>query len=119
MEEIDVNTYLFKENLFDLFKEQLKKDFEGAGANSDFTGDLPRDLEALKLVLLHELKIISNNSSTLIASLLYRIDISEIQIRNYQLKNSSLSFEEVLAELIIKRILQKVILKKTYSTKNG
>ena len=119
MEELDVNNYLFKENLFDLFTAQLKKDFEGAGANTDFTDNLPRAFETLTFVLVQELKKISTSSSTLIASLLYRIDISEIQIRSYQLKNSSLSFEEVLAELIIKRILQKVILKRTYSAKNG
>ena len=119
MEELDVNNYLFKENLFDLFTAQLKKDFEGAGVNADFTESLPRAFETLTFVLVEELKKISNNSSTLISSLLYRIDISEIQIRNYQLKNPKLDFEQTLAELIIKRILQKVILKRTYSAKNG
>jgi hypothetical protein len=115
MEDLDVNNYLITQNLFDLFKAQLKKDFEGAGVNSDFTENLPQEFEALKASMVTQMNLILKSSSSLLSSLLYRIDISETQIHNYQIKNSTLSFEESLAELIIKRILQKVILKKTFS----
>ena len=114
MEELDVNNYLLSENLFELFKRQLKKDFDSCSLNTDFIDSLPVQFELLKLSIITELKQISKNNS-LLSNLLYRIDISEIQIKNYHQKNNSLSFEEVLAELIIKRILQKVILKKKFS----
>ncbi|MDO8999082.1 MAG: hypothetical protein Q7W45_04905 [Bacteroidota bacterium] len=114
MEELDVNNYLIQENLFELFKRQLKKDFDSCSLSTDFVENLAIDWELLKKSILNELNpLIKNNS--LLSNLLYRIDISELQIKNYQLKNTTLSFEEILAELIIKRILQKVILKKRFS----
>ena len=114
MEELDVNNYLIRENLFDLFKVQLKKDFDSCSLSTDFIDHLPSQFELLKDSLLIELKPLLKSNS-LLSNLLYRIDISEIQIKNYQLKSSTINFEEVLAELIIKRILQKVILKKKFS----
>ena len=48
-------------------------------------------------------------------NLLYRIDITELQIKNAALKNPELHLQFLLAELIIKRILQKVVLKELYS----
>lgn len=114
MEELDVNNYLIKENLFELFKRQLKKDFDSCSLSVDFIENLPVQFDLLKDSIMAELKHLSKNNS-LLSNLLYRIDVSELQIKNYQLKNVSLEFEEVLAELIIKRILQKVILKKKFS----
>lgn len=114
MEELDVNNYLIGENLFELFKLQLKKDFDSCSLSTDFIDVLPVPFELLKLSIMAELKKISKNNS-LLSNLLYRIDVSEIQIKNYHQKNPSLDFEEILAELIIKRILQKVILKKKFS----
>jgi len=115
MEELDVNNSLLKEDLFELFIIQLKKDFEGAGAGGTFTEDLPRDFDALKNCITLQLDPILANNFSLISSLLYRIDISEAQIKGYEQKNSSLPFNGLLAELIIKRILQKIILRKTFS----
>jgi hypothetical protein len=115
MEEPDVNNYLLKENLFDLFKAQLKKDFESSGINGDFTDGLSTDFQALKDAVITALWPLLRGSSSGLSALLYRIDINEHQLNNYQQEHSSMQFQEVLAELIIKRILQKVILKKTFS----
>ncbi|MBA2611290.1 MAG: hypothetical protein H0U95_04910 [Bacteroidetes bacterium] len=114
MEELDVNNYLVQENLFDLFKRQLKKDFSSCSLDTEFTNELPIDMEPLKATIQGELQPLLKNGSQL-SALLYRIDISEIEIKKYAAKNKDLSFEEVLSELIIKRILQKVILKKRFS----
>lgn len=114
MESLEVNTYLFKENLFDLFKQQLKKDFESCGVNTDFTAALVQDFDALKSALADQLQHLSGQNSQIISTLLYRVDVSESQLRNYQTGHPSLSFYETLAELFIKRILQKVIFKKTF-----
>ncbi len=114
MEELDVNNYLVQQNLFDLFKTQLKKDFSSCSLNVDFINELHADLTHLKASVIKELAPLLKNNSQLTA-LLYRIDINETQIKNYTDKNPVMDFEEVLAELIIKRILQKVILKKKFS----
>lgn len=114
MEELDVNNYLVQQNLFDLFKTQLKKDFSSCSLNVDFIEGLHADLPHLKVEIIKELEPLLKNSSQL-SALLYRIDISEAQIKSYMDKNRSMGFEEILSELIIKRILQKVILKKKFS----
>lgn len=114
MEGIDVNNSLLKEDLFLLFKNQLQKDFESAGINAA-VNDLPADFGALKQFIVHVLAPLLANNSTLVSSLLYRVDVSEQQLQKYQLNNKTLGFDEVLAELIIKRVLQKVILRKTFS----
>jgi hypothetical protein len=46
---------------------------------------------------------------------LYRVDVSERQLKEYHHKHLTLNFEEIVIELVIKRILQKIILKKKFS----
>ena len=115
MEEPDVNTYLLKENLFELFREQLKKDFESAGAVLNAAVIVPSEFDALKSVFTEQLQPLISGNGTLLSSLLYRVDISELQLQKYRQKHLHLSFDEMLSELIIKRVLQKVILRKTFS----
>jgi hypothetical protein len=47
---------------------------------------------------------------------LYRIDVTELQIKKEATSHPEKNFQQILAELIVKRILQKVILKQQYST---
>ena len=108
-----LNEYLLNDELFALFCTQLKKDFEGAGLNGDFADRIPRQFDELALSLVRELEPITGKPS--LAALLYRVDISEQQIREYQGQRQELSFVEVLSELIIKRVLQKIILKRKFS----
>jgi hypothetical protein len=117
MEELDLNNYLFKQDLYELFKFQLTKDFESAGLDITFTKNLPKELKALRDSIQEEITQSSKQKAQLLPILLYRIDISELQIKNYSKNNADLTYEAILAELIIKRILQKVILKKTFSNK--
>ena len=54
MEEIDLNTQLIEIDLFNLFKIQIKKDFETCGLDVNFINDLPSDffkLYAIRFVL--------------------------------------------------------------------
>ncbi len=117
MSDLDINDHLIKEDLFALFKRQLKKDFESSGLDAAFTNTLPAQFVEIRRALVNQLDPLITSNSTLIGSMLYRVDISEAQLNAYRDKNSSISFAEILAELIIKRILQKVILRKTFSKK--
>ncbi len=96
-----------------LFKKQLQKDFEGAGLSRLPGNDLPSRFDLLKAEVMALIAPLRNSSQ--LPGLLYRIDISEIQLKKYGAEHPGLDFEEVLAELIIKRELQKVILKKRFS----
>ncbi len=59
--------------------------------------------------------IIEKKDSSSIQNLLYRIDVTELQIKKEASNHLEKNFQQILAELIIKRILQKVILKEQYS----
>jgi hypothetical protein len=115
MNDLEINSSLVRENIFELFRLQMKKDFEGAGINADFTNDLAKGIEALRLQLSEILKPVIRRPAVF-ASLLYRVDISEHQLTKHT-ADRSLSFEEQVVDLIIKRILQKVIIKKSYGNK--
>lgn len=115
MEEPDINTHFLKQNLFELFKEQLIKDFESSGISVDFAVNLPADFNALKSLITQQIQYLEQYQSNRIPILLYRIDITEAQIKKYSHLQPELSYQALLSELIIKRILQKIILKKTYS----
>ncbi len=114
MVEIDLNNQLIEIDLFNLFKKQLKKDFETCGLDINFIDELPSDFLKLKIILINQLQPLFINKIVL-SNLLNRIDISETQLNNYQVKKISFSFEEIITELIVKRTLQKVILKKRFS----
>src|SRR5688572_23806820 len=119
MQELDVNAYLTKENLFVLFKTQLAKDFESSGINADFVKHLPSQFDLLKRALGKELSGLLKSRSFLLGGLLYKIDISENQLAKYESGSPAQSFEEVLSEIIIKRVLQKIILKKHFLDMNA
>lgn len=114
MEELEIRAYLINEDLFSLFKKQLKKDFETSGVEAGFADNLLPEWFSLKEVIGRALKPVMKSGLQL-APLLYRIDINEGEIQHYQAMKSDLSPEEIMAELIIKRILQKVVLKKKFS----
>jgi hypothetical protein len=114
MEALEIGAYLINEDLFKLFKKQLKKDFETSGVDAGFADNLLPEWLFLKEVIARALKPLSN-SNQLLTSLLYRIDISETEIQHARALHGDMAFEELMAELIIKRILQKVVLKKKFS----
>jgi len=113
--EIDRIKDLQKPDLFEKFKIQLYRDFELCG----FTDEAPKltshNLEHVFNEVLKSVMIIEKKDSASIKNLLYRIDVTENQIKKEAQLHSEKNFQQILAELIIKRILQKVILKQQYS----
>lgn len=115
MTELEPYKALAHLDIFKAFEQQLRKDFEGAGQalGPDFI------LESNYLELQKQMRnqVITLSKSNALPQLLYRIDISENQIKKYTQLQKEMSFETVIAELIIKRILQKVIFKIHFSSK--
>lgn len=93
--------------LFNMFVEQLRKDFEMSGINIGFIETLSSDYKQIVTTIKNQLKQSS------IDALLYRVDINEAQLKNYCNINQ-LEFLDGASELIVKRILQKVIFRLKY-----
>jgi len=100
--------------LYALFVQQLKKDFDNSNVNTDFIADLEPDYDLIFRIINYELQNLLNDSKFKLNQLLYRIDISEQQINKLSKVKPSSSFIEIISELIIKRVLQKVVIKEAH-----
>jgi len=101
-----------KENLYTQTIQQLNKDFQLANIDKSFSVliepiDLKKELNKFIKNLL-----INNYDGYL--NLLYRIDVSEKELRKISDKMLTETIEEI-SFLILKREFQKVMLKKRYS----
>jgi hypothetical protein len=110
--EIDL-TSLKKPSLFDKFKIQTQKDFEMSGVLEYMPIITSNNLNKLKEGFYNS--VLKLELSDALKNLLYRIDITELQIKQACVKNPETPLQHILAELMIKRILQKVVLKELYS----
>lgn len=104
---------LEKPSLFDKFKRQTYKDFELSGVLEYLPNMTDHHFNYLKNEFYQS--ILKLELSHALKNLLYRIDLTESQIKKTCVNNPNSSLQEVLAELMIKRILQKVVLKELYS----
>ena len=104
---------LEKPNLFEKFKTQVYKDFELAGVIDYLPVIESNHLDQLKESFFNS--IVKLEISNAMKNLLYRIDITEMQIKQASQKDPQIPIQQLLAELMIKRILQKVVLKEMYS----
>ena len=111
--EIDVIQGLQKPGLFEKFKAQVYKDFELAGVLDYLPAIESNNLEQL-MQEFHN-SILKLEMSNALKILLYRIDITELQIKQASQQQQQTPIQQLLAELMIKRILQKVVLKELYS----
>lgn len=110
----DINYQLSGKDLFDAFKLQLAKDFEQSNFPSAFAADLEPDYRGIVEKIAHEIQLNEKRTDFNVIQILYRIDISETQLKKYLTKYENDSYYNVLAELIIKRVLQKVVTKQHY-----
>ena len=111
-----IQPYLQNTEILRQTAEQVKKDFAFFDIEILFENNHQNAYNQLfEQVFPHIKKLLSSNSQK-IFSLLYRIDISEAQLKNESQKNREQTSEEIITHLIIKRCLQKVVLRKLYSS---
>ena len=115
---LEITNQISKPNIFELFKLQLKKDFENSNLDIAFIDDLNADYTQITDELEIVLKDLIANSSHKLNELLYRIDISELQIKNLSKAKPQQNFLAIISELIFKRILQKVVIKEYHKINN-
>lgn len=111
---VHVNDQLSSKDLFDAFKMQLAKDFEQSNFPIDFIKTLEPDYASIHKKIMGELQRNENRADSTLMQLLYRIDISEAQLKKYLNRDKNENHLSIIAELIIKRVLQKVVIKKHY-----
>ena len=109
-----VKNQLSSKDLFDAFKKQLIKDFEQSNFPSDFVEALEPNYSSIHETIVSELQRNEKKTDSNLMPLLYRIDISEAQLKKYLNKDKNENHFHVIAELIIKRVLQKVVIKQHY-----
>jgi len=114
----DIRKQLSSKELFDAFKQQLARDFQQSNFPADFVATLEPDYTTILEKIVHELQCSENKSDFNVMSLLYRIDISEAQLKRYLNKAKNDHYFTVIAELIIKRVLQKVVIRQYYKSKD-
>lgn len=114
-DQLQIAQHLGSRELFELFKQQLKKDFSECGCESDFVDQLPQDFNEIKWILASEIKQNEKRSTFNLQQLLYRIDINEKRLSKELKTQAKEDYLMVIAELVIKRILQKIVIKKYYS----
>lgn len=112
----DINQGISKPDLFEKFKLQLQKDFETCGVNGEFSILLAPNYDSIHATLVRELSLISKSSNSKINELLYRIDISEQQLKKLSKLKPTEDLNSIMAELIIKRILQKIVYKEYFKS---
>jgi hypothetical protein len=110
----DLSVYI---NRLDLIKDtanQVIKDFDMFGLEIKFSGNAYNAYEELfDQIQPHIDKLINSNQQKFLG-ILYRIDISEEQVKKAVHDNLSEPFSHIITDLVIKRELQKVVIRKQY-----
>ncbi len=113
--ELSIKESLDSKELFEAFKQQLKKDLGECGCESEFVSHLLPEFEFIKQKLAKTLVEHDKRPGFNIRQLLYRVDIPEKQLSKQLHEQKNEDYLNVVAELMIKRILQKVVLRKYFS----
>jgi hypothetical protein len=109
-----VKNELSKKVLFAAFKVQLAKDFVQSNFSADFIGTLEPDYTRIHEAIMRELRRVEKSDNARLMSLLYRVDVSEAQLKRYLDERPNEDHLITIAELIIKRVLQKVVIRHYY-----
>ena len=115
----DIRNQLSSKTLFNAFTKQLEKDFAQSNIPADFVATLAPGYDGILRTIASELRRNEKRTDFSLMQLLYRIDISETQLKRYLSKDKDKSHFDVIAELIIKRVLQKVVVKQLYKNQGN
>ena len=112
----DLSSYLNRLDFLNEPVKQIKKDFGWSGLEIHFSGNADNAYQELFRQILPQMEKLLKETSGRFYELMYRIDISETQIKHAVALAKDRSFAEVVTDLILKRELQKVVMRKQYST---
>jgi hypothetical protein len=110
----DLSQYI---NRLDLIKDtanQIIKDFDMFGLEIKFSGNAYNAYEELFDQIEPHIDQLVHSNQQKFMGILYRIDLSDVQIKKAVQENSSEPFSAIVTDLIIKRELQKVVIRNHY-----
>ena len=111
----DISPYLNRPDLLRETAQQVIKDFGMTGLEIKFTGNTENAYRELFSQILPLIDKLQKENFRNFYTLMYRIDISEWQIKKAVQDSKDRSFSETVTELILKRELIKVVFRKQYS----
>ncbi len=113
----DISPFINRLDLIKDTADQIIKDFDMFGMEIKFSGNAYNAYEELfDQIEPHIDKLIGSNQKKFMG-ILYRIDLSDVQIKKAVNENLSEPFTSIITDLIIKRELQKVVIRNHYKTK--
>ena len=113
----NISQYFNRLDLIKATAEQIIKDFDMFGLEVKFSGNVYNAYEELfEQIEPHIDKLIRSNQQKFM-SILYRIDLSDEQVKKAVESNSTEPFASIVSDLIIKRELQKVVIRSAYKSK--
>jgi len=115
----EIKNQLNSKELFEAFKAQLVRDFAQSNFPTDFVASLEPDYDRIHEKIVIEVQRSEGRSDINLMHLLYRVDISEAQLKRYLHESKDEKHFNVIAELIIKRELQKVVIKRYYKDQSS
>ena len=115
----DITPYLNRPDLLMETVKQIEKDFGWFDLKIVFSGNTGNAYtELFSQIQPHIEKMLAENTQQFY-SLMYRIDLSEQQIKKAVESAKDSSFSEIVTDLILKRELQKIIIRKSFSLGKG
>jgi hypothetical protein len=115
MDISNISKYINRLDLIKITASQITKDFGMFGLEIKFSGSAYSAYEELfDQIEPHIETLIAQNRSKFMG-VLYRIDVSEDQVKKAIENNTTEPFSAIITDLIIKRELQKVVIRQHYS----
>lgn len=111
----DISLYLNRIDILNDTAEQVMKDFGIVGLEIKFSGNAGNAYAELFSQVLEHIEKLQNENFRNFYNLMYRIDISEGQIKKAVGESKDKSFSQVVTDLILKRELVKVITRRSFS----
>ena len=107
----DISDYQNKVEIIQETAEQIIKDFGIFGLQLTFEGKAENAYQQLFEQILPHITTLAKTNKQKLMGIIYRIDISDRQLKNALENATHSTFEETITHLILKRELQKVVIR--------
>ena len=109
--------FLNKEDIIRKTAAQIMKDFALFGIKISFSGKIESAYDELLEQLVNQINTLLENDDKILLSVLYQVDISEMDLSKTKLDFPNYDQVEVIAHQIIARDLKKVLSRRYFKSK--
>lgn len=119
MNSTDITQYFNRLDIIKATAEQIIKDFDMFGLEIKFSGNAYDAYEELFEQIKPHIDMLISSNRQKFMNILYRIDLSETQVKKAIESNTTEPFSDIVSDLIIKRELQKVVIRNQYKNSSS